>query len=158
MNAINFAPLIPVINGMIVAVAGVLSAATPVIAYYIVVWLRNHGIAASQAAMAVVVDRVNATIANGQKYATTAADDGVQKLTVAAPDPLVAKAANYAIAQSPDLFKKLGFDVTTEAGQQAVVRMVTARSVAALPSQSPPAIDVNITSTEPAPADPIAKV
>jgi hypothetical protein len=151
MIGIDFAPLIPAINGMIVAVAGIITASTPVIAYYVVVWLRNHGIAASQAAMSVIVDRVNATIVNGQKYATTAADDGINKLTINVSDPTVAKAANYAIMQSPDLFKKLGFDVTTEEGQQAVVRMVTARSVSALPSQSQPATDINVHTEKPNP-------
>jgi hypothetical protein len=141
---IDFSPLIPVINGLIVAIASVLTAATPVLVWYLVVWLRNHGIAVSQKAQGLLVERANVVIANGQKYATTAADDGVSKLKVQAPNAEIAKAANYAIVQAPDLLKKLGYDVTTEEGQQAIVRMVTARSVPAIPT--PPAtLDVNVT-------------
>ena len=142
---IDFSPLIPVINGLIVAIAGVLTAATPVLAYYLVIWLRNHGIAVSQAAQSLLVERANAVIANGQKYATTSADDGVSQLKVAAPNATVAKAANYAIVQAPDLLKKLGYDVTTEEGQQAIVRMVIARSVPAIPAP-PAALDLNVTT------------
>lgn len=148
---IDFTPLIPVVNGLIVAIAGMLTLATPVLVAYLGIWLRNHGIAAGQAAQQIVVDRVNETIKNGLKYATTAADDGITKLKVSTDNQTIAKAANYAINQSPDLLKKLGYDVTTEEGQQALVRMVTARSVPAPPAQTPE-LDVHIdgnTSTKP---------
>lgn len=141
---IDFTPLIPVINGMIQAVAGVLALATPVLVTYLGIWLRNHGIAAGQAAQKAISDRINATIQNGLKYATTAADDGVKGLSVQVDNKVVAAAANYAILQSPDLLKKAGIDVTTTEGQQALVRRVTAATVPALPS-APGTIDVSLT-------------
>lgn len=140
---IDFTPLIPVINGLIVAVAGVLTASTPVLVAYLVIWLRNHGIAASQAAQKVISDRINTTIQNGLKYATTAADDGVNKLHVNAGNAQIAAAVNYAILQSPELLKKAGIDVTTTAGQQALVRRVTAASVPAPPALTP-SLDVHL--------------
>lgn len=153
-TGIDFSPLVPVINGMITAAAGILSAATPVLIGYAIMWLRNHGIQASQAAQQIVVDRINATIANAQKYATTAADDGVSKLKITVDDPTIAKAANYAIVQSPALFKKLGFDPATEDGQKAIVRMVTARSALPTQAQVPQSdvhVDVKPTIEEPKP-------
>lgn len=139
---IDFTPLIPVINGLIVAVAGVIAASTPVIATYLVIWLRNHGIAASQAAQQAISARTTTLIQNGLRYATTAADDGVRKLNVTVSDPTIAAAANYAILQSPDLLKKAGMDVTTTEGQQALVRRVTAASV---PVPVPtPSLDVHV--------------
>lgn len=127
---IDFTPLIPVINGLIVAVAGILTAATPVIVAYGVIWLRNHGIAVKAADQQNAISRINATIQNGLNFATTEADVGVQKLNVEVKDPVVAKAANYVIAQSPDLLKKVGLDPSTTEGQQALVRLVTAKSAA----------------------------
>lgn len=143
---IDLSPLIPVINGLIVAVAGVISAATPVITYYVVVWLRNHGIVANQAAQQIISDRISATIQNGLKYATTAADDGVKGLNIRVDDPAVAKAANYAIAQSTDLLKKAGIDVTTVEGQQTLVRRITAATIPTLPG-APATVDVTITKS-----------
>lgn len=143
---IDLTPLIPVINGLIVAVAGVLSAATPVVAYYLVVWLRNHGIAASQDAQRIVSDRISTTIQNGLKYATTEADDGVKSLNIQVDDPAIAKAANYAIVQSPDLLKSAGIDVTTVEGQQTLVRRITAATVPVLPG-APATVDVNISKS-----------
>jgi hypothetical protein len=140
---IDFTPLIPVVNGFIVALAGLLTAMVPVLVAYLGIWLRNHGIAAQQAALQIVSDRVTATIQNGLKYATTAADDGITKLNVRVDDPLVAKAANYAILQSPDLLKKAGIDVTTAEGQQALVRRVTAASAPA-PAVLTPQLDVHV--------------
>lgn len=144
MMHIDFTPLIPVINGMIQAIAGVLALATPVLITYLGIWLRNHGIAAGQSAQKAISDRINATIQNGLKYATTEADDGVKGLNVQVDNKVVAAAANYAILQSPDLLKKAGIDVTTTEGQQALVRRVTAATVSALPSP-PGTIDVSVT-------------
>ena len=127
---IDFSPLIPVINGLITAIAGMLAAATPIVVGYGVVWLRNHGIALKAQDQKLAVDRINATIANGLNFATTAADVGVAKLNVQVADPTVAKAVNYVIAQSPDLLKKVGLDPETTEGQQALVRLVTAKSAA----------------------------
>lgn len=127
---IDFTPLIPVINGLIVTVAGVLAASTPVLVGYAVIWLRNHGIAIKAQDQQAAISRINATIANGLNFATTQADVGVQKLNVEVADPVVAKAANYVIAQSPDLLKKVGLDPSTTEGQQALVRLVTAKSAA----------------------------
>lgn len=140
---IDFTPLIPVVNGFIVALAGLLTAMVPVLVAYLGIWLRNHGIAAQQAALQIVSERVTATIQNGLKYATTAADDGITKLNVQVSDPLVAKAANYAILQSPELLKKAGIDVTTEEGQQALVRRVTAASAPA-PAPVTRQLDVHV--------------
>lgn len=141
---IDFTPLIPVANGFIAAMATALMGLVPVAVGYMIVFLRNHGIAASQAAQKIITDRITATIQNGLKYATTAADDGINKLNVQVSSPEIAKAANYAIAQSPDLLKKVGIDVTTTAGQQALVRRITAASVPAMPSP-PGTIDVSVT-------------
>lgn len=127
---IDLSPLIPVINGLIVAVAGMLATATPFIVGYGVIWLRNHGIAVKAADQQAAVSRINATITNGLNFATTQADVGVKKLNVQVADPTVAKAVNYVIAQSPDLLKKVGLDPETTEGQQALVRLVTAKSAA----------------------------
>lgn len=125
---IDFTPLIPVINGLIVTVAGILTASTPVLVAYAVIWLRNHGIALKAADQQNAISRLNATIANGLNFATTEADVGVEKLNVQVTNPLVAKATNYVIAQSPDLLKKVGMDPATAEGQQTLVRLVTAKS------------------------------
>jgi len=139
---IDLSPLIPVINGLIVAVAGMLATATPVIIAYGVIWLRNHGIAVKASDQQNAVSRINATIANGLNFATTEADVGVQKLNVEVKDPVVAKAVNYVIAQSPDLLKKVGLDPETTEGQQALVRLVTAKSAApAVPTLN---VDANV--------------
>lgn len=144
MHGIDFTPLIPVINGFIQAIAGVLALAVPVLVAYLGIWLRNHGIAAGQDAQKAISDRINTTIQNGLKYAATEADDGVMKLNVSAGNPLIAAAANYAILQSPDLLKKAGIDVTTQEGQMALVRRVTAATIPALPSAAG-TIDVSVT-------------
>jgi hypothetical protein len=145
MHGIDFTPLIPVINGLIVAIASVLTLATPVLVAYLGIWLRNHGIAAKQAGLQIVSERINATIQNGIKYATTAADDGVKKLNVTTGNQAIDSAANYAILQSPELLKQGGIDVTTTEGQQALVRRVTA--AAAPPPPSPPGtIDVSLSA------------
>lgn len=139
---IDFTPLIPVINGLIVTVAGLLAASTPVLVGYAVIWLRNHGIAVKAADQQNAISRINATITNGLNFATTQADVGVQKLNVQVNDPVVAKAANYVIAQSPDLLKKVGLDPETTEGQQALVRLVTAKSAApAVPTLN---VDANV--------------
>lgn len=144
MHGIDFSPLVPVLNGFIQAVAGLAALAIPVLVTYLGIWLRNHGIVANQAAQKLISDRINTTIQNGLRYATTAADDGVNKLNVQVSSPAIAAAANYAIMQSPDLLKKAGIDVTTTEGQQALVRRVTAASVPSLPSP-PGTIDVAVT-------------
>ena len=119
-----------------------LATATPVIIAYGVIWLRNHGIAVKASDQQNAVSRINATIANGLNFATTEADVGVQKLNVEVKDPVVAKAVNYVIAQSPDLLKKVGLDPETTEGQQALVRLVTAKSAApAVPTLN---VDANV--------------
>lgn len=140
---IDFTPLIPVINGMIVTVAGLLSAAVPVIVGYGVLWLRQHGIAMSAAAQKTISDRIGATIQNGIKYAQSGADVGISKLKVEVSDPAIANAANYAMKQSPDLLKKAGIDITTEEGQQTLIRRIVAESQPT-PPNSPPTLDVNV--------------
>lgn len=134
---IDFSPLIPAINGLIVAIAGMLTLATPVLVGYAVIWLRNHGIATKAADQQNAVNRINATITNGLNFATTQADVGIQKLNVRVDDPMVAKAANYVIAQSPGLLKKVGLDPETTEGQEALVRLVTAKNAA------PPAMQID---------------
>ena len=145
---IDFTPLIPVINGLIVAIAGVLTASTPVMAYYIVMWLRNHGIAVAQTGQKAIADRISATIQNGLKYATSGADSGISKLSVSVENETIAKAANYAILQSPKLLKAAGIDVTTEEGQQALIRRVTAESMPTPPALAP-TTTTNLTSEAP---------
>lgn len=140
---IDFSPLIPVINGMIVTVAGLLSAAVPVVVGYGVIWLRQHGIAVSQAAQKTISDRIGATIQNGIKYAQSGADVGLSKLKVDVKDPAIANAANYAMKQSPDLLKKAGIDITTEEGQQTLIRRIVAESQPS-PPNAPPALDVTV--------------
>jgi hypothetical protein len=148
MSGIDFSPLVPAINGLIQAVAGIIVIATPVLVFYAGIWLRNHGIASKQAALQTVSNRISATVQNGLKYSSTGADDGVNKLTIPVSDPKVAAAANYAILQSPDLLKQGGIDVSTTEGQQALVRRVTAASAPPLPS-APPTLDVTLTEKQP---------
>lgn len=149
-TGIDFTPLIPFANAMIATVASLLTAATPVIVGYLVYWLRSHGIAMSQAAQKTIQDRVSVLAQNGLKYAQAEVDDHLSKLRVAAPNASIARAANYAIAQSPDLLKKAGVDVTTEAGQEALVRRIVAES-----QPNPPAMakteNINLTTETVAP-------
>lgn len=143
-NMIDWSPLVPVINGLITAIAGIATVAMPIIAYYFIVWLRNHGIAVSASAQGELVKRADDLIQKGLAYSKATADAGVSGLKVAAPSETVAKAANYAMAQAPDLLAKLGFDPTTAAGQQAIVRMVTARLI---PSAPTPDTQIGLTVT-----------
>lgn len=145
---IDFTPLIPVINGFIEVIGGILTAATPIFAGYIVLWLRNHGIAAGQQAQQAISARIAATIQNGLKHATSGADLGISKLDVVVDNPMVARAANYVILQAPDLLKQAGVDVTTQEGQQSLVRRITAESMPTPPALAP-ATTVNVTSDKP---------
>lgn len=53
--------------------------------------------------------------------------------------PTVAAAANFAILHGPDLAAKLGFDVKTDAGRNAIIQSVTARIAnMATPAGTPP--------------------
>lgn len=149
-NRIDLSPLIPVINGLITALAGVLTIATPILAYYLIVWLRNHGIAMSAQAQAALVKQADGVIAHGVAYSQATADVGINNLKVASPSDTVTKAASYVIAQAPDLLAKLGFDPRTEAGQQAIVRMVTARLIPA-PTPADTTVDVNLKAAPAAP-------
>lgn len=126
---IDFSPLIPAINGLIQAGAGVLALATPVLVGYAISWLRKHGIAADQQTQAILVSRINATIDNGLRYATVKVDDNLNRLDVQVSDPKIATAVNYVIAQSPDMLKKVGIDPATPEGQATLVRLVTAKSI-----------------------------
>lgn len=153
-NRIDLSPLIPVVNGLITALAGVLTVATPVLAYYLVVWLRNHGIAMSAQAQNEMVKQADNLIAKGIAYSHATADEGINNLKVASPSNVVTKAASYAIAQAPDLLAKLGFDPRTEDGQAAIVRMVTARLVpASAPADT--TVDVNLKA---APETPVKEI
>lgn len=145
---IDFTPLIPVINGLIEMIGGILVAATPVFAGYIVLWLRNHGIQAGQRAQQAISERITSTIQNGLKYATSGADIGISQLNIKVDNPMIAKAANYAILQAPDLLKKAGVDVTTDEGQQTLIRRITAESMPTPPAMAP-ASTVNVTSDRP---------
>lgn len=140
---IDLSPLIPVVNGLIVTIASILTASTPVIAFYIVKFFRNHGIMLAEGAQKIISDRIGATIQNGLKFATSGADAGINKLNITVENPTVAAAANYAILQSPDLLKKAGIDVTTTQGQAALVRRVTAESMPT-PAALAPTKNLNI--------------
>lgn len=142
---LDFSPLIPVVNGFIIAIAGVLSAAVPVFVGLLGKWLWSHGIQVSQAGQKIISDRITATITNGLKFATSGADAGISKLKIDVSNPTIALAANYAILQSPDLLKKGGIDVTTEAGQQTLVRRITAESMPT-PAALSPSQNTNITT------------
>lgn len=149
-TGIDLCPLVPVVNGLITAIAGLLTAAVPVVVGYMVMWLRNHGIAMSQQAQKVVAERITNTIQNGLKYAISGADVGIQKITIPVENDKVRAAANYAIAQSPELLKKAGIDVRTEAGQQALIRRIIAESQPTPPALAP-TVNTNVTSDEPKP-------
>jgi hypothetical protein len=136
---IDLSPLIPVINGLITAVAGVAAIATPMLAYYAVMWLRNHGIKVSNEAQGELIKQADNLIQKGLSFSTATADGALNNIKVASPNETVTKAASYAIAQAPALLKKLGFDPTTEEGQQAIVRMVTARLI-----PTPPVPDTQV--------------
>lgn len=146
-SGIDLCPIIPVVNGMIVAVAGVLSLATPVIVGLFAKWLYNHGVTVTQAGQKVISDRITTTIQNGLKFATSGADVGIERLNIKVENEAVRTAANYAIAQSPDLLKKAGIDVTTDAGQQTLVRRITAESMPT-PAALSPHVDVNLTANQ----------
>lgn len=131
---VDVSPLVPVMNGAITALASIATAAVPVITWYVIAWLRAHGLALSQQAAAAIADRVDHLGNMAVQYGQAAATKSTAHLDLVHVDnPVVAAAASYAIAQAPGLLKDAGWDVTTQAGQQAVVRLVTAR----LPSTSP---------------------
>lgn len=150
-NRIDLSPLIPVINGLITAFAGVLVVATPILSYQAVIWLRNHGIKMSAEAQGEIVKRVDDLVVKGQAFATQGADDLVEnKLVVHVPDARTATVANYMIAQAPDLLAKAGADPRTVAGQQSLIRMVVARAIPTPPTPDS-TLGVTITAAQPAP-------
>jgi hypothetical protein len=149
-GGIDFCPLVPVVNGFINTIAGLIAAAIPFLATYLVIMLRNHGISLKANAQKVIADRIGATVQNGLKYATSGADAGIEKLTVPVNDPALRTAANYVILQSPDLLKKAGIDVTTEAGQQQLIRRIIAEAQPT-PAALAPSSTLNVTTDKPQP-------
>lgn len=149
-SMIDFSPLIPVINGLITAIAGVALAAIPPMAYYTVVWLRNHGIAVSAKAQSEVVNRASDLVQKGRAFVTQKADDYVEnKLKVPVPSPEVGTVVNFMIAQAPDLVKKMGADPTTVEGQQKLVQFVISHMT---PSAPVPDSTLGVTLTAATPA------
>lgn len=143
-GGIDLCPLVPVINGFITAAASLLLAAVPVFVGLLAKWLYSHGVNMSQQAQKVVSDRISATIQNGLKYAVSGADVGIQRITIPVQNDAVRTAANYAIAQSPDLLKRAGINVTTVAGQEALVRRITAEAQPTPPAMEPSSrVEVN---------------
>lgn len=142
-SVIDWAPFIPVLNGLITTAAGIATAAMPVIAFYFVAWIRAHGIAVSQQAQTAMTAQAEKVLQMGIQYADSTVANSVHLDKVSVASPTVAKAASYAIAQAPALLKNLGYDVTTEEGQKSIVRMVTARLVPAIPPPNA-TVDVNV--------------
>lgn len=116
MTGVDYGPLVGVANLAITTLAGVATAAIPILGYYAVQWLRSHIAHNNQQTIAVAADNANNVIHKGLAYAAaTNAPDAVQG------------AVDYAVKQAPDVFKTLGFDTSTSAGLNAVTRMATAR-------------------------------
>lgn len=132
---IDWSPLIPVINGLIATIASLLVAAIPVVGFYVVKWLRAHGIAVDAKAAVAVAQRLDSLVSKAQSFAEQDADSYVtNKLIVPVPRQSIATTANYMIAQAPDFLKKIGSDPTTVEGQQAIVRFIIARLVPSAPT------------------------
>lgn len=149
-SMIDFSPLVPVINGLITAIAGVALAAIPPTAYYAVVWLRNHGIAVSAKAQGEIVNRASDLVQKGRAFVAQQADNYVEnKLKVAVPSSEVATVANFMISQAPDLVKKMGADPTTVDGQQKLVQFVISHMT---PSAPVPDATLGVTLTAATPS------
>lgn len=133
---LDLSPLIPALNLMLVALATVATAAVPVLTTYAVQWLRQHRISVSVEAQMKLGELADKVIQKGFDYAAVTGDNYITALQVPTGNPTVAKAANYVITQIPDAMKSLGFDPSTPAGQEAIVRMVTARLIPAPPAPS----------------------
>lgn len=125
-TTIDFAPLA---NDMIGIASGVLSAAAPVIVWFVVTWLHNKKLLVTAQQEQIVAARVDDLLQKAIGYGqSTLENANAAHLTkVSITDPTLAKAASFAIAQAPALLAKAGYDVSTTEGQHAVVRMVTAR-------------------------------
>lgn len=141
-SVIDWAPFIPVINTLITTAAAVATAAVPVIAYYLIAWIRAHGIAVSQQAQATMTTQAEKVLQMGIQYADASVANAAHLDKTNVANQTVARAASYAIAQAPVLLKNLGYDVTTEEGQKSIVRMITARLVPTVP---PPNATVDVT-------------
>lgn len=141
-TAIDFSPLVPVINDTIqYVIAPLAGIAITVVSGFLVQFLIRHGLLKNQQQAQIVQAQISAladrvVTYNAPKLAATLTDD-VRKLKVAAPSQTVATLANYAIAQAPDLLKKGGFDPTTTDGQAKIVRLITARLDATPPVPAP---------------------
>lgn len=130
MTGIDVSPLVPVVNLAITTLATVCTVGIPILGWYAVQWLRAHAAQVTQQTQTAAAAQADSVIQKGIAYAA-------QKGVDAVPG-----AACYAIQQAPDLFKRLGFDPSTDAGKAAVTRMVTARLV---PTPVAPAmLDVNV--------------
>lgn len=146
-QSIDFSPLVPAVNGLIATLATVLIAATPFFAWYIVQWLRGHGVKVSAEAQQKLGDILEKAAVKGFDYArvksTIAVDAELNTLKIPVGNELVATAANYTLAQIPDTLKKLGIDPATPEGQAQLVRFLTARLIPTAPPANA-TVDLNV--------------
>lgn len=134
---IDFSPLIPIINDLIQYVlAPVAGIAVTAASGFFVQFLLRHGALKNQQQAQIVSDRISGMADRLVTYNVEQLKEMVpSKLIVAVPNKTIETLANYAIAQAPDLLKKAGMNPTTKDGQDALVRLITAR-IDAPPSPS----------------------
>lgn len=132
MTGLDTSPLIPLANLAITTFASVATAAIPIIGYFVITWLRAHAAQVNQQAQMAASSQADSIIQKGFAYAAQMGRDPVST------------AVSYSVKQAPNLFKRLGFDTSTDAGISAVTRMVQARLV---PTVAPAStVDVNLTA------------
>lgn len=93
-------------------------------------WISAHSPLQSAQAQQVQHDLFDAILNRATQFGlsqATAAEKNVGSIDVG--NAAVAAGANFIIAHAPDMAKRFGFDVTTDAGRAAIARMIAARLV-----------------------------
>ncbi len=122
-------------------------------------WIDSHSPLKGTQAEAIARDAFTSLLCNGAKFGLTQLNSTEKKVgDIDVGNAAVAAAANYVIAQGPGMAAKLGYDVTTQDGRAAIIRMVTSRvgdlmtPEGAAPASLPLPAAVQPPSTPPAPA------
>lgn len=127
-NVINFTPAVnALLDGLVPVALAVVSA----VGYFIIGWIRANTKVKDEETLELIRQQFGAMMGRVVRYDVKKIKETVpDKLKIEVADPNVAALANYVIQQAPEMSKKLGYDVTTEAGQQAIVNLMAAKLTA----------------------------
>lgn len=128
-----------VLNGYIVEFIPVfLSAVATAAAAALVPWVLSHIKLKSAQAQQAVANLLTEMLLRGAAFAGSALASNVNlPAKISTGNATVDKIANYAVANSPDLLKKAGIDVTTTDGRQKLARRIVATVEQAAPTPTP---------------------